>query len=55
MIEKYLKDNPENDLEKINKAFKAKYPLLDRIDYYYDVEVNGLSEYINLIDQYKKE
>jgi hypothetical protein len=48
----YLKANPDNDAEKLDKEFAQKYPLLEHINTYnYNQIINHLADYINLIDK----
>ncbi len=51
-MSKYLKANPENDAEKLDKEFAKKYPLLEHINTYnYNQIIQHLADYINLIDK----
>lgn len=51
-IEKFVKDNPDQDLEKVNTLFGQKYPLLAHVNSYkYHQIVNHIADYVNLIDK----
>ena len=52
-IIKFVKDNPEYDLDKIEDEFSEKYPLIGHINYYYDTKevAKSMAHYINLSDK----
>lgn len=53
-FKKFLKENPQLDIKKMNTSFTQKYPLLEHINSwdYHDLR-HYLAEYINLIDKEK--
>lgn len=51
-IKEFVKQNPEWDVETINKEFEKKYPLLRHINRYNLAQiVDAVAQYINLIDK----
>lgn len=51
-IDKFLKDNPEFDIEAINNEYVKKYPLLSHISVYnFGDVVHHAADYINMIDK----
>jgi len=55
-IDKYIKDHPEYDLEKINETYNKRYPLISYLHYYdYKEIVKHIADYINMIDLNIKE
>lgn len=51
-LSEYLKANPDNDAEKLDREFAKKYPLLKHINIYnYNQIIEHLASYINLIDK----
>lgn len=52
-IEKFVADNPDFDVEKINAEYEKQYPLLEHLHYYnFEEEVmEPVVHYINIIDQ----
>lgn len=51
----FLKDNPDWDLEKINKEYNKYYPLLEVVEYYqYSNAIQHIAQYVNLIDTWNK-
>jgi hypothetical protein len=53
--EKFLKENPDLDLDKINLEYQKVYPLLDAVNHYhYNNIVEHVAQYINLIDTWNQ-
>jgi hypothetical protein len=51
-IKTFVKDNPEWDIEEINKAYDKKYPLLGAINTYNLSQiVDHVAHYVNMIDR----
>jgi hypothetical protein len=52
-LKEFVKENPDWDIEKINKRFDKKYPLLPvvRESYHYDTLIKHIAQYVNLIDK----
>ena len=54
-IDKFSKDHPEWDINKINLQYCKTYPLLESIsEYDYPKLVDHVAQYINLIDQWNR-
>jgi hypothetical protein len=53
-LEDFIKKNPDMDIEKTNKKYLNKYPLLEHLNAYhinYDMIIEPLAQYVNLIDK----
>lgn len=51
-IDKFIKDHPEYNFDKLDSEYAARYPLIEHINYYYDENVlPALAGYINLVDR----
>jgi hypothetical protein len=51
-LEQFVKDNPSYDLEKSDREFNIKYPLLGYINsYHYQQVLTHIAQYINMIDK----
>lgn len=49
-IDNFISNNPDYNLEKIDKEIENKYPLIAFLDYYNSEIIPHLANYINLID-----
>lgn len=55
-VNKWLKDNPECDVDTINLTYEKQYPLIKHLNVYsYNYIAESISQYINLIDKEKEE
>lgn len=53
---KFLKDNPDWDLDKVNQQYTDTYPLLESVNHYhYNNIVAPVAQYVNLIDTWNKD
>lgn len=50
---KFLKDNPDWDLDKVNVDFTQTYPLLESVNHYHYANIVAhVAQYVNLIDKW---
>ena len=51
-LKKFVKANPEWDIERINTEYTTKYPLLGALNIYQmDKVVDHLARYVNMVDK----
>jgi hypothetical protein len=51
-INKFLKDNPDWDINKVNAEYAKKYPLLSAINTYNLANVvDHVAQYVNMVDK----
>jgi hypothetical protein len=51
-LKQFLKDNPNWDIEELNRAYEKKYPLLGAINTYnFNTIVEHVAHYVNMVDK----
>jgi hypothetical protein len=52
VLKQFVKDNPNWDIEEINRAYEKKYPLLTAINTYnFNQIVDHVAQYVNMVDK----